>query len=148
MPTYPNARDDIRELARICREQADALVRIAVQIEAGAGVSRDVASRLVTIEERLKEVDVYFTAQNTAQANAHARSQRAAGDFRATLLSWVAWMTPGRLLLLFGLLQPLLLTLGVQTGAASWAVRLLAPADTAPHSAGEPPAVYAEESDP
>ena len=148
MPTYPDARDDIRELARICREQADALVRIAVQIEAGAGVSRDVASRLVTIEERLREVDVYFTAQNTAQANAHARSQQAAGDFRATLLSWVAWMTPGRMLLLFGLLQPLLLTLGVQTGVASWAARLLAPADTAPRSAGELPAVYSEESDP
>ena len=148
MPTYPNARDDIRELARICREQADALVRIAVQIEAGAGVSRDVASRLVAIEERLKEVDIYFTAQNTAQANAHARSQQAEGAFRATLLSWVAWMTPGRMLVLFGLLQPLLLTLGVRMGAASWAARLLAPADTAPPFAGEPPAVYSEESYP
>jgi len=136
VPAYPNARDDIRELARICREQADALVRIAVQIEAGAGVSRDVASRLGVIEERLKEVDVYFTAQNTEHAAATARSQQAAGAFRSTALAWASWMTPGRMLLLCGLAQPLLLALGVQAGIAQWAIDVIGPA------------AYAEETDP
>jgi len=135
---YPNARDDVRELSRICREQADALVRIAVHVESGNATAHEISTRLGGIEDSLRGVDVYFTAQNHAAAAAAADYIRTQGRFRAAISAWVVWLTPARLIILFGLLQPFLLALGL--GCAGWAQALFdAPAQPAPEGASNAP---------
>lgn len=131
-------RDDIRELASVGRDMADAMTRIAVGTEAGSQERAVFRDRQAHIEELLRPVAVYFEAQNAANARAAAEHLEADGRFRATAKTWFAWLTPTRAVAIIVGLSTLLPALGLGTGLAGRAQRVVdalsATADSGPAS--------------
>lgn len=132
----PATREDIKDLAEIGRDQAEAMVRIAVRVEASEMERAGFRERIATIEATLRPVGVYFDAQNAAQAKAAADHIEADGRLRATASAWLSWLTPTRAALIITTILTLLPMIGLGTGLAGRLQRvvdaLAATAENAP----------------
>jgi hypothetical protein len=132
----PATREDIKDLAEIGRDQAEAMVRIAVRVEASEMERAGIRERIATIEATLRPVGVFFDAQNAAQAKAAADHIEADGRLRATASAWLSWLTPTRAALIITTILTLLPMIGLGTGLAGRLQRvvdaLTATAENAP----------------
>ena len=132
----PATREDIKDLAEIGRDQAEAMVRIAVRVEASEMERAGIRERIATIEATLRPVGVFFDAQNAAQAKAAADHIEADGRLRATASAWLSWLTPTRAALIITTILTLLPMIGLGTGLAGRLQRvvdaLAATAENAP----------------
>lgn len=132
----PATREDIKDLAEIGRDQAEAMVRIAVRVEASEMERAGIRERIATIEATLRPVGVFFDAQNAAQAKAAADHIEADGRLRTTASAWLSWLTPTRAVAIIGAILTILPMLGLGTGLAGRLQRvvdaLTATAENAP----------------
>ena len=132
----PATREDIKDLAEIGRDQAEATVRIAVRVEASEMERAGIRERLTVIEATIAPVKAYFEAQNTANATKAAEHIAGEAAREAVKTAWLSRMTPGTFVAVVTAVATLISALGLGTGLAGRAQRvvdaLTATADSAP----------------
>ena len=121
----PATRADLRDLADVGRDQADAMVRIAVRVEASEAERGAIRDRLTAIEATIAPVKSYFEAQNAANAAAAAAHIAGEAARETTKAAWLSRMTPATMIAVITAAATLISALGLGTGLAGRAQRVV-----------------------